>query len=255
MPLNLLICVLGYKLRQQISKGLQQRSEAIRKAIHRYNVQAAALTPPRPPVSWKDLTQHTILGKFDLLRYARNDIRDREWAKPAVREATAKFFKLCRAKEELIQLNIEICRLRTAIHDEEAEISAAIMRLSKSDQLLACELRRLHCSRFAVNALHIDRLNQIQKLYGFVQQAGVRRMEAVQDNVPREAVQDNIPRKAVQDNVPREAVQDNVPSKDFMHNDAEESIHNPGNVDDNTPRQDSRVEEPDCACLTFFLVI
>jgi len=67
MPLNLLICVLGYKLRQQISKGLQRRSEAIRKAIHRYNVQATALTPPHPPVSWKDLTQHTILGEFDLL--------------------------------------------------------------------------------------------------------------------------------------------------------------------------------------------
>jgi len=237
MPLNLLICVLGYKLRQQISKGLQRWSEAIRKAIHRYNVQAAALTPPRPPVSWKDLTQHTILGEFDLLRYTCNDIRDREWAKPAVREATAKFFKLCHAKEELIRLNIEIRRLRTAIHDEEAEISAAIMQLSESDQLLACELWRLHRSRFAVNALHIDRLNQIQKLYGFVQQVGVHRMEAVQDDVPREAVQDD------------------VPSKNFMCNDAEESIHNPGNVDDNTPRQDSRVEEPDCACLTFFLVI
>ncbi|KIK13209.1 hypothetical protein PISMIDRAFT_18140 [Pisolithus microcarpus 441] len=36
----------GYKLRQQISKGLQQRSEAIRKAITQYNFQAGRLDPP-----------------------------------------------------------------------------------------------------------------------------------------------------------------------------------------------------------------
>ncbi|KAG2149219.1 hypothetical protein DEU56DRAFT_869443 [Suillus clintonianus] len=45
-----------------------------------------------------------------------------DWARPAHREATTKYFRLCRAHEEIIQLNIEIHWLRTAIHDEATEI-------------------------------------------------------------------------------------------------------------------------------------
>ncbi|KAG1770856.1 hypothetical protein EV702DRAFT_1181544 [Suillus placidus] len=41
----------GYKLRQQIGKALQRRSEAIQNALSCYNVQAAALDPPRPSLS------------------------------------------------------------------------------------------------------------------------------------------------------------------------------------------------------------
>ncbi|KIK14807.1 hypothetical protein PISMIDRAFT_641998, partial [Pisolithus microcarpus 441] len=52
---------IGYKLHQQISKGLQHQSEAICKAITHYNVQATALTLPHPVVSWKDITKYTIL--------------------------------------------------------------------------------------------------------------------------------------------------------------------------------------------------
>lgn len=66
---------IGYKLHQQISKGLQQRSEAIWKAIARYNVQATALNPLRPPISWKDITQYTFLGEFDLLRHTREGLQ------------------------------------------------------------------------------------------------------------------------------------------------------------------------------------
>lgn len=99
---------IGYKLHQQISKGLQRRSETIRKAIARYNVQAAALNPPQPPISWKDITQYTFLSEFDLLRHTRDDVRECIWAKPAVCGATAKFFKLCHAKEEVTRLNVEI---------------------------------------------------------------------------------------------------------------------------------------------------
>jgi hypothetical protein len=97
----LLIKILGYKLRQQISKALQRRSEAIRNAINRYNMQAVALIPPHPKISWKDIVDYSFLGEFDLLRHSRADIRSNDWAKPAHREATNKFFKLRRAHEEV----------------------------------------------------------------------------------------------------------------------------------------------------------
>ncbi|KAI6037394.1 hypothetical protein BKA83DRAFT_4004593, partial [Pisolithus microcarpus] len=139
---------------QQISKGLQWRSKAIRKAITWYNFQAGRLDPPRPPISWKDITQYSFLGEFNLLQHAQDDIRERMWAKPAVREATTKFFKLCRAKEEIMRLNVEMHRLRTAIHDKEREASQTIANFRHSDPLLAREFERLHQPRAVVNAIH-----------------------------------------------------------------------------------------------------
>ncbi|KAG2052118.1 hypothetical protein BDR06DRAFT_888378, partial [Suillus hirtellus] len=50
-----------------ISKALQQHSEAIQAALNCYNVQAAALVPPHPQLTWKDIVEYSFLGKFDLL--------------------------------------------------------------------------------------------------------------------------------------------------------------------------------------------
>ncbi|KAG2055886.1 hypothetical protein BDR06DRAFT_981630 [Suillus hirtellus] len=108
---KLLLSGTGYKLRQQISKALQRRSDAIRNAINRYNIQAASLIPPRQTIAWKDIAEYSFLGEFDLLRDSCTDIQDKDWARPAHREVTTKYFKLCQACEEIIQLNIEIRQL------------------------------------------------------------------------------------------------------------------------------------------------
>ncbi|KAG1750458.1 uncharacterized protein EDB91DRAFT_1045863, partial [Suillus paluster] len=77
-----------------ISKALQWRSEAIWKAITRYNVQAVAVNLLCPNISWKDIADYSFLAEFDLLHHSRADIRSNDWAKPAHREATTKYFKL-----------------------------------------------------------------------------------------------------------------------------------------------------------------
>lgn len=169
----MLIFFLGYKLRQQLGKALQRRSDAIRNAIDRYNAQAAALNPPRPKISWKDIAEYGFLGEFDLLRCSRNDIRSSDWSKPGHREATTKFFKLCRAREEITRLNIEVRRLRTAIHDEELWTSAVIQELLISDPHLGRELQRQWRPRAAINAVHSYRLDCIESLEGFSGVAGV----------------------------------------------------------------------------------
>ncbi|KAI6010143.1 hypothetical protein BKA83DRAFT_4467612 [Pisolithus microcarpus] len=151
----------GYKLRQQISKALQRRSEAIRNAISRYNTQAAALNPPRPPISWKDIAEYSFLGEFDLLRHCRADVRDNNWAKPAFRQATVKFFRLQRAHEELVRVSVEVRRLWTSIHDEEAHTTKVIDELLISDRPLASELTKQHRPRHAINQLHLHRLEEI----------------------------------------------------------------------------------------------
>jgi len=164
---------IGYKLHQQIGKALQRRSDAIRKAINRYNTQAAALNPPHPKISWKDIVGYGFLGEFDLLRHSRNDIRSSDWSKPIHRDATTKFYRLCRAHEEITRLNVEVRRLCTAIHDEDIQVSAVIQNLLISDPPLACELQRQWRLRAAVNAVHCYRLDCIENLPGFSGVGGV----------------------------------------------------------------------------------
>jgi hypothetical protein len=115
---DLLNFTIGYKLRRQIGKALQRYSDAIKNALNHYNVQAAKLTPPRPSLSWWQIVDYSFLGKFDLLWHSRVDIRNQPWTQVTRREATVKYFKLCRAEEELTRLNIEIRRLQTSIHDK-----------------------------------------------------------------------------------------------------------------------------------------
>ncbi|KIK13832.1 hypothetical protein PISMIDRAFT_118129, partial [Pisolithus microcarpus 441] len=153
----------GYKLHQQIGKALQRRSETIRNTIIRYNMQAAALNPPRPPISWKDIAEYSFLGEFDLLRHSRADVRDNDWAKPVFRQATVKFFKLQRAREELKRVSMEVRCLQTSIHDEEAHIAKITDELLVSNHPLASELKRQHRSWHAINELHLHCLDQITR--------------------------------------------------------------------------------------------
>ncbi|KAG1735556.1 hypothetical protein EDB19DRAFT_1638357, partial [Suillus lakei] len=168
----------GYKLHQQIGKVLQQCSEAIQNALSQYNVQAAALDPPHPAVfdfmlSYSDTTEHSFLGEFDLLHHSCTDIRELDWTKPAHREATVKYFKLCCAHEEITWLNVEVCRLRTAIHDEAAQMTTVITELLVFDPPLVHELQWQWKAHEAVNAVHTFWLDQITLQPGFSGSRGI----------------------------------------------------------------------------------
>lgn len=165
--------VLGYKLRQQITKALQRHSDAIRNTINRYNTQAAALVPPRPKLAWKDIVEYSLLGEFDLLRHSCTDIRDADWTAPAHHEATVKYFKLQWAREEIQCLDIEVHHLCTAIHDEKIKTNATIEQLLVMNPLLAVELRRWWQAHTAINAIHLYRLNQIESQLGFSGRRGI----------------------------------------------------------------------------------
>ncbi|KAG1902768.1 uncharacterized protein F5891DRAFT_911308, partial [Suillus fuscotomentosus] len=77
------------------------------------------------------------------------------------------FFKLCRAREEITRLNVEVRHLCTTIHDEECHMLTVIQKLQVLDLHLGCELQRQHRSRAAINAMHCYRLNRIESLTGF----------------------------------------------------------------------------------------
>ena len=73
-----------------------------------------------------------------------------------------KHFKLCHAWEEITRLNVEICRLRTFIHNETIQTNKTIKLLTQTNPPLATELQSHWQLRNAVNQLHIQRLDAIE---------------------------------------------------------------------------------------------
>ena len=107
---------------------------------------------------------YTVLGEFDLLCHSRAQVQDQCWLQPAVHEATTKYFKFCWAQEEIDRLNVKIHRLHTTIHDEDMHTMKVIQELNTTDPLLGLELQQLYCSRAAINAVHLQRLDNLAKL-------------------------------------------------------------------------------------------
>ena len=167
----------GYKLRTCIAKALQTRSEAIRRAITQYNTEAQKLSPPRPKLTWNEIVDYSFLAEFDLLRHSRSDIRLKPWADPLRREATIKYLRIQRAEEEINELNIQIRRVRTAIHDEAADMVNSLNRITCTDPLLGPEIAKRWQLRSDVNSIIISLLDRIEAMPEFsgIRGIGVRR--------------------------------------------------------------------------------
>ncbi|KAJ6563493.1 hypothetical protein B0H10DRAFT_2115144 [Mycena sp. CBHHK59/15] len=157
----------AYKMREKLMKALKTRSEAIRKAIVRYNAAASALNPPRPQVTWRMVINSASLAEFDWLRETRQDIRGLPWAQPAQREAMVLYFGIKRAAEEKIRLNVEIRRLITSMYDEHVDywraIAANLITNPPVAHALSCDWE----ARDRVNSSIAKRLVQTSRLNGF----------------------------------------------------------------------------------------
>jgi len=158
---------LGYKLRKHIGNALKARSQAVRTALEKYNAAARALVPPRPALSWDNVVEYAFLADFDLLSDTREDVRQRPWARPASRSLMDQYFKIQRAHEEILRLNVEICRFVTHIHDEESFLLQKETELLNSQPSLARQLRARRVRLTLSNDQHIKRLRKLAELPGF----------------------------------------------------------------------------------------
>ena len=178
----------GYKLREKISKSLKTRADAIQSALKRYNEAAALMVPPRPLLTWELVIAAVNLADFDLLRSTRQDIRKLEWAQPANREGMVMYFKIKRAKEEIIRLNVEIRRLLTFLYNDHVDHCRAIDANLITDPTLAFELSTRSEYRNRIHEVIVKRLLQTSKLPGFSGRLfhGERRGrdQSLNDNVP-----------------------------------------------------------------------
>ncbi|KAG1772894.1 hypothetical protein EV702DRAFT_1181235 [Suillus placidus] len=139
----------GYKLHTQISTALKMRATAIQSAIQRYNKYVALLNPPRAPLQWEQIVEYSFL------------------VDPSYRNASAQYFELQHAKEEVQHLNVEIGRLLTKIRDDTLKYPAAIKKLEETDPFLAGELTRHWQYLKSVNARHLWRFRKTCSLPGY----------------------------------------------------------------------------------------
>jgi hypothetical protein len=177
----------GYKLRKHIGNALRTRSQAVRNSLEHYNAATATVNPPRPPLSWNDIVKYAFLSEFDLLRDSRQDICERPWSRPACRVAMDQHFKILRAHEEILRLNIEIRRVITYMRDEDAFLLKKECDLRDVDPILANQvaLRREDRGRF--NELHLKWFRKLSTHPGFTGSIipGVSRDAAIEVTVDR----------------------------------------------------------------------
>lgn len=123
------------------------------------------MIPPRQQLTWDQIVEYAFLADFDLLRDTRQDIRLRQWAQPAVRVLVDQYFRLERAREEIKRLNIEIRRIITHIHDEQAYLRQA--EVACSDPVLAVHIAGYRGERTRYSALHLHRFAVLARHPGF----------------------------------------------------------------------------------------
>lgn len=159
--------MLGYKLRTHMAKSIQSRSKTIQRAVAEYNAAAAKLDPPRSPLDWTTVSHYSFLEEFNLLRDTRNDIRDKPWTRPGVREAMKLRRHIARAQEEIVRCNVELRRLHTGIRDEHRHFGKMLLELRRNDSPLYGAVEDFATRRRAINASILCHTYDTYALPGF----------------------------------------------------------------------------------------
>jgi hypothetical protein len=154
-------------MRTHIAKALQTRCKAIRNAVKVYNAAAAQLDPPRPSISWEQVSHINFLEEFNLLHNTRQDIRDKRWSQPAIRELMKTFQRVKRAREEIERCNIAIRRLYTTTLDENDTFSGVLSRLQLISSPVYGVVKDFADRRRRVNSLILARLKNLTHSQGF----------------------------------------------------------------------------------------
>jgi len=156
-------------MRTHIAKALQKRSKTIQRAVKTYNAAATALNPPMPTIDWTTVSHYKFLEEFPLLRNTSQDLSDKRWARPAIRETIKQWHRICRAKEEIIRCNVEIQRLHTSIVDECKHFNAILAQCEQEDpeNPIVGAVQEFITQRTRVNSVIAAKLFRIYALEGF----------------------------------------------------------------------------------------
>ncbi len=154
-------------MRTHLSKSLQQRCKAIRRAVASYNMAAAALDVPQPPLDWTEVSKYSFVEQFTLLQDTHNDVRQKRWTQPVYREILKLRRRIARAYEEIQRCNVEVRRVHTAIQDEDRLFTSVLTRLVATSDPVCGAVHSFATRRRRVNHHILQRVHQIYALDGF----------------------------------------------------------------------------------------
>ncbi|KAJ7023549.1 hypothetical protein C8F04DRAFT_1271239 [Mycena alexandri] len=158
----------GYKMRKHIAKALQTRSEAVKNAIARYNMAAVSMEPPMPLLTWDEVVEYVFLADFEFFRATDGELDGRKWTRPACRLAMTMYFKIVRAREEIVRLNVEIRRLVTWISDEDEFLRRKEVEVRDAGAPhMAVLIRTYRLERARSDMGHMKRIWALAKTPGF----------------------------------------------------------------------------------------
>lgn len=108
-----------------------------------------------------EVVEYAFLSDFDLLRHPERGVEVRPWADPAARLLMDTYFKIERAREEILQCDIEIRRLVTYIRDEREFLESWEKKIAETDPGLSWCVRRHRRQREHYDDIHLRRLNKL----------------------------------------------------------------------------------------------
>lgn len=123
--------------------------------------------PLRQILKWEEVVEYAFLADFELLRKTRSDVSQLPWSSPAAQNGMDIYFKMCRAREEICRLNIEVRRLVTYIQDEDKYLWVCEAQLTLANPALAHQIAVHRNVRGRFNSCHLKWLHDISKLPGF----------------------------------------------------------------------------------------
>ncbi|KAF8311110.1 uncharacterized protein EI90DRAFT_3138775 [Cantharellus anzutake] len=154
-----------YKARQQISALVAKRGKSLQSILEKYNNMAASMNPPKPSLTWQDVTDLNFLSDIVLLR-GREDIRDKPWFQHHFREATRAWHKFQRAREEIEIVSIEAHRIWAFMDEEEARLHQNIETIKPTDPELSRYIALLFEYRLRANRHLRSKLRLLEKQGG-----------------------------------------------------------------------------------------
>ncbi len=179
-------------MRTHIAKALKTRSKAVRSAVHAYNNAAATLSPPRDALDVKTVLEYVFLGEFDLLRDSQSRVQEQPWTSPLAREAMTAYFKLTRAREEIVRLNIESRRLHTFIRDHHKRMEQVVNELRADDPLLVHQLQKMQLLQLSRDIAHVKQLTKMEGCIGYSGTIGPgRRVGGVESDLLPDSYSEN----------------------------------------------------------------
>ncbi|KAJ7199091.1 hypothetical protein C8J57DRAFT_1035221, partial [Mycena rebaudengoi] len=141
----------------QMGEALSARSQAIQSAPVSYNEAAASLVTPARKHSWSEVVEYAFLADFDLVWNPEELAEIQPWAVPASRKIMDAHFRIKRAHEEILQLNIKIRRVVTKIRDECVFLLAKEAEVRQTDPRFAFMIGLHRKERGCFDEVHMKR--------------------------------------------------------------------------------------------------